>query len=80
MPRIIGVNLIAINIDFNEARRGNFTEMHAIRVYQKRPIFVGHFDRDVVENKFVPAKHRKYPVTGRKLLPCGPFRLAILAI
>ena len=80
VPRVIDVDLVAINIDFDEARRGNFTEMHAIRVNQKRAVRIRHFDRNVVEHKLIPAEHRKYPITGRKLLPRGPLRLAIFAI
>ena len=80
MPWIVDVNLVAINVDFNKARCGYLTEVHAIRINQKRTVFVRHLDRDMVKNQLIPTKHRKYPVTGSKLLPRSPFCFAIFAV
>jgi hypothetical protein len=80
VPWVIGIDLVAINVDLDQARRSDFTEVHAIRVDQKRTVFVRHFHGDVVENQLVPTEHRKYPIAGSKLLTRGPFGFAIFAV
>ena len=80
MPWIVGVQLVAVFVDLNQAGCGDFAKMHAIWIDQKCAILAGHFQCDMVEDHLVPTHHRKNAVTRCQFLPRSPFSFAIFAI
>jgi hypothetical protein len=80
MPWVVDIDLVAINVDLDQAGSGDLTKVHAIRIDQKSAFFVRHLHRNVVKHQFVPTEHRKNAIAGRKLLTRGPFGFAIFAV
>src|SRR3546814_9901506 len=54
VPWIVGVDLVAVDVDLDKARRGDLAEMHAVRVDEVAAVLVGNLHRDMVEDHLVP--------------------------
>src|SRR3546814_11378383 len=80
VPWIVGVDLVAVDVDLDKARRGDLAEMHAVRVDEVAAVLVGNLHRDMVEDHLVPAHHREDAIAGGEFLPRRPFGLAVLAV
>src|SRR3546814_10508676 len=50
VPWIVGVDLVAVDVDLDKARRGDLAEMHAVRVDEVAAVLVGNLHRDMVED------------------------------
>ena len=64
---------VAVDVDLDEARRGDLAEMHPIGIDQESALFTRHLYGDVIEDQLVPLHVREDAVAGGKLLPRGPF-------
>src|SRR3546814_11859150 len=74
------VDLFAVDVDLDKARRGDLAEMHAVRVDEVAAVLVGNLHRDMVEDHLVPAHHREDAIAGGEFLPRRPFGFAVLAV
>ena len=80
VPRVVGINLVAVLVDFDEARCVDLAKIHSVGVDQECAIFAGNLNGDMVENQLIPAKHRKDPVASGEFKPRRPFGFAILIV
>jgi len=66
-------DLVPVEIDFHQARRGDLVEQHPIGVDEKLVLGPGHPDRDVGEDEVRPPELGYEAVAGGQIHAHGPF-------
>ena len=70
------MTLLAVEIDLDEARRGDLVERHAVRIDEEVVLRSGNARRDVREDQIVPAVQRDEPVARGEVDAQLPFGCA----
>ena len=68
--------LVAVEVDLDEARRGDLVEHQAVRIDQEVMLGAGHARRDMGVNQIVPAVQGDEAIGSGEIDPLRPFGLA----